>query len=129
DGAGTRGARRAMIAIDLLPPEDVRAAAALRRARAVATGIAVAAGLALLVGHAALETATVLSRRLLIRMDAELAALERPAAALRRLRQRQAALRQRLRVIAGLEARGGGPVALLDALAAAASPRLSLTEV
>jgi len=117
-----------MIAIDLLPPEDANAAAAHRRAQAVAIGIAVAAGLALLIGHAALETSTVLSRRRLIRVDAEMAALERPVAALRRLRQRQAALRHRLGVIAGLEARGGGPVAVLDALAVAASPRLSLTE-
>ena len=117
------------IAIDLLPPEDVGAAAALRRARAVAIGIAVGAGLALLIAHGALETSTLLSRRRLIRVDAELGALERPVAALRRLRQRQAALRQRLGVIAGLEGRGGGPVPLLDALAVAASPRLSLTEV
>lgn len=118
-----------MITIDLLPAEDVRAAAAARRARAVAIGIAVSAGLTLLVGHAALEAATLLSRHRLIRTDAELVALERPVAALRRLRQRQAALRQRLGVIAGLEARRGGPVPLLDALAVAASPQLSLIEV
>jgi type IV pilus assembly protein PilN len=118
-----------MITIDLLPAEDVRAAAAVRRARAVAIGIAVTAGLALLVGHVALEAATSFSRRRLIRTDAELAALERPVAALRRLRQRQAALRRRLGVIAGLEARRGGPVPLLDALAAAASPQLSLIDV
>jgi type IV pilus assembly protein PilN len=118
-----------MIAIDLLPPEDAGAAAARRRARAIAIGIAVVAGLALLVGHAALETSTLFSRRRLTQVDAELAELERPVAALRRLRQRQAALRQRLGVIAGLEARGGGPVPLLDALAVAASPQLSLTEV
>jgi type IV pilus assembly protein PilN len=118
-----------MIAIDLLPPEEVSATAAARRARAVAVGIALAAGLALLVGHVALEAATELGRRRLVHVDAELAALERPVAALRRLRQRQAALRRRLGVIAGLEARGGGPVPLLDALAMAASPRLSLTEV
>src|SRR5262245_63207582 len=110
-----------MIAIDLLPPEDAGAAAARRRARAIAIGIAVVAGLALLLGHAALETSTLFSRRRLTQVDAELAALERPVAALRRLRQRQAALRQRLGVIAGLEARGGGPVPLLDALAVAAS--------
>jgi len=73
-----------MITIDLLPAEDVRAAATARRARAVALGIAVSAGLALLVGHAALEAATLFSRRRLIRTDAELAALERPVAALRR---------------------------------------------
>jgi len=118
-----------MIAIDLLPPEDASAAAALRRARAVGIGIAVAAGLTLLIGHAALEASMVLTRHRLLRVHAEMAALERPVAALRRLRQRQAALRHRLGVIAGLDGRRGGPVALLDALAVAASPRLSLTEV
>src|SRR5262249_36046398 len=87
------------------------------------------AGLALLVGHAALEAATLFSRRRLIRADAELAALERPMAALRRLRQRQAALRQRLGVIAELESRRGGPVPLLDPPTVAAPPQLSLIEV
>jgi hypothetical protein len=79
--------------------------------------------------HAALETATALTRRRLVRVDAELAALERPVAALRRLRQRQGALRERLAVIAGLEARRGGTLRLLDALAMAASARVSLAEV
>jgi Tfp pilus assembly protein PilN len=118
-----------MIAVDLRPPEDVGAAAALRRARTLAITIAATAGLALLLGHAALETATVLTRRGLVRVDAELAALERPVAALRRLRQRQVALRQRLAVIAGLEAHRGGTLRLLDALAMAASARVSLAEV
>jgi len=118
-----------MIAVDLRPQEDVGAAAALRRARTLAITIAATAGLALLLGHAALETATVLTRRGLVRVDAELAALERPVAALRRLRQRQVALRQRLAVIAGLEAHRGGTLRLLDALAMAASARVSLAEV
>jgi type IV pilus assembly protein PilN len=118
-----------MIAIDLRPPEDVAASAAIRRARKLAIIIVVTAALAIALAHAALETVTVLTRRSLVRVDAELAALERPVAALRRLRQRQMALRQRLAVIAGLEARGGGPVRLLDALAVSASPRLWLTEL
>jgi len=118
-----------MIAVDLRPPEDVGEAAALRRVRTLAITVAATAGLALLLGHAALETATALTRRRLVRVDAELAALERPVAALRRLRQRQVALRQRLAVIAGLEAHRGGTLRLLDALAMAASARVSLAEV
>lgn len=118
-----------MIAIDLRPPEDVAASATARRARQRAIVIAVIAALGIACAHAALEAVTVLTRRSLVHVDAELAALERPVAALRRLRQRQVALRQRLAVIAGLEADGGGPVRLLDALAVSASPRLWLTEL
>jgi Tfp pilus assembly protein PilN len=118
-----------MITVDLRPPEDVGAAAVLRRARTLAIAIVATTGLVLILGHAALETATALTRRRLVRVDAELAALERPVAALRRLRQRQAALRQRLAVIAALVGRRGGTLRLLDALAAATSGRLSLAEV
>jgi len=118
-----------MITIDLLPPEDADAAAAARRARTLGMRIAATGVAALLLGHAVLEIATVVTQRRLVHAGTELAALERPVAALRRLRERQAALRQRLAVIAGLDARRLSPARLLAALATAASPQLWLTEV
>ena len=118
-----------MITIDLLPPEDAAAAAAARRARSLGTAIVVTGVVGLLLAHAVLEIATAVTQRRLVRTGAELASLERPVAALRRLRDRQAALRRRLAVIAGLEARRTSPARLLDGLATAASPHLWLTEV
>lgn len=118
-----------MIAVDLLPPDEARAAAARRRARrlgvlAVAT---VAVGLGL--GHGALAVAAAVTRRQIVRADAARAVLERPVAALRRLRQRQASLRSRLAILERLEAGGGEPMRMLAALAAAAPAGLRLTEL
>lgn len=122
-----------MIAIDLLPPEEARAAAAGRQARRLAVLGAATAVLGLALGHGALEVAAAMTQREIVRASAERAVLERPLAALRRLRQRQGALRSRLAVLERLEARGGEPgggrVQLLEALAAVAPPRLWLTEL
>lgn len=118
-----------MIAVDLRPPDEVRLAAAVRRGRVLSARIAGVAALALALGHGALESAAVSTQRDVVRADAERAALERPVAARRRLRQRQATLRRRLAVIRRLEARDWRPVRLLDALAVAAPARLWLTEV
>jgi len=120
-----------MIAIDLLPPEEARAAAAGRRARQLASLGAATAVLSVVLGHGALEVAAVLTQREIVRARVERAALERPVAALRLLRRRQAALRSRLAILERLEARGGergtGPVQLLEALATVAPPQLCLT--
>ena len=62
-------------------------------------------------------------------LEAELAGLRRPAAALGRLRQRRAALDGRLRTIATLEGRGGEMARLLAALAAVTPERLWLSEL
>jgi Tfp pilus assembly protein PilN len=129
------------IAVDLLPPDEARTAAARRRARRLGgLGVAIAA-LGLALGHGALEVAGGVTEQEIVQADAERAALERPVAALRRLQQRQVALRSRLAVLERLEARGGalggeagggsggGLVGALGALAAAAPPQLWLTEL
>jgi type IV pilus assembly protein PilN len=118
-----------MITIDLLPPQAAGAAAVARHRRALGTIAAVAAAIALLIAHGALEIARAVTERRRTAVGVALADLERPVAALRRLRQRQAALRRRLDVIAGLEARRSSLVRILDALAAAAPTRLWLTEL
>jgi Tfp pilus assembly protein PilN len=129
------------IAVDLLPPDEARTAAARRRARRLGgLGVAIAA-LGLALGHGALEVAGGVTEQEIVQANAERAALERPVAALRRLQQRQVALRSRLAVLERLEARGGalggeagggsggGLVGALGALAAAAPPQLWLTEL
>ena len=118
-----------MIAVDLLPPDEARAAAARRRTRRLgATGIGVVIA-ALIVGHGLLAIATVVTGREIARAEEERSVLERPVAVLRRLRQRQASLRSRLAVLARLEARSGEAGRLLAALASCAPAGLWFTAV
>lgn len=118
-----------MIVIDLLPPDEARAAAAARRVRLLGVRMAAVAVLGAVLGHGMLEAVTVATQRDIARADGERAALERPVRALRRLRQRQATLRRRLAVIQRLEGQGRPAVPLLEALGAAAPARLWLTEL
>jgi type IV pilus assembly protein PilN len=118
-----------VIAVDLLPPDEARAAAARRRARRFGMlGIALAAAGAVS-GHGLLAIATAVTGHEVARAEAERAMLQRPVAVLRRLRQRQASLRRRLAILARLEARDGEPERLLAALAIAAPAGLWLTAV
>lgn len=117
------------MAVDLLPPDEARAAAARRRTRRLGvTGVAVTI-VGLIVGHGLLAIAMALTARQIATAELQRAALERPVVVLRRLRQRQASLRSRLAVLARLEARGGEPGRLLAALASCAPRGLWLTAV
>ncbi len=118
-----------MITVDLRPPDEAAAARAARRARVLAAVVAGVGTAGLAVAHVALEVAAGATRRELVRTEDELAGLRRPVAALRRLRQRQAALAGRLAVLHRLEARRGDAVRLLDALGAAAPQGLWLSEL
>jgi Tfp pilus assembly protein PilN len=118
-----------MIAVDLLPPDEARAAAARGRARRLVVLAIATAAAGVTLGHGVIEIGAHVTERAIARADAERAALERPVAALRRLRQRQAALRSRLAVLRRLEAGAGSPARLLAALAAATPPRLWLTQL
>ena len=118
-----------MIAIDLLPPEEAVAAAASRRSRRLGAMVGGTVAIGLLLGHVAVEGAAAVTNRRLARIGAELTALDRPVTALRRLRQRRAALGRRLGMIAALEAPAAEPVSLLETLADAAPSGLWLTEL
>jgi len=118
-----------MIDVDLLPPDEVRHAAEMRRVRLWCGGILAVAVVSVSVAHGAVELAASVSGRRLARLEAEVAGLRRPAAALGRLRQRRAALDGRLRTIATLEGRGGETARLLAALAAVTPERLWLSEL
>src|SRR4029434_3185573 len=64
------------IAVDLLPPDEARTAAARRRARRLGgLGVAIAA-LGLALGHGALEVAGGVTEQEIVQADAERAALE-----------------------------------------------------
>src|SRR4030095_14106727 len=117
------------MAVYLLPPDEARAAAARRRTRRLGvTGVAVTI-VGLIVGHGLLAIATAFTARQSATAELERAALERPVVVLRRLRQRQASLRSRLAILARLEARGGEPGRVLDALASCVPAGLWLTAV
>ena len=118
-----------MISVDLLPPDEARRATEVRRLRIWSAGIAAVAVASFLVVHGVLETAAAVTGRRLARVDAQLAVLKRPAAALGRLQQRQSELHRRLQTIASLEARGGEPARLLTGPAAATPERLWLSEL
>jgi Tfp pilus assembly protein PilN len=118
-----------MVVIDLLPADEARAAATARRRRLAGRAAGAVVAVVLLLGHAALERATVTTRRQAAAVDAELRALRRPAAELRRLRARQDRLARRLAVIATLEARSRQSLAPLDAVSVALPAGAWLTEL
>lgn len=118
-----------MIDVDLLPPDEARLASELRRVRIRTAVIVAVAAASLIGGHAALWMTAAFTGRTLARVEEDLAALRRPAAALGRLRQRQVQLRRRVQAIASLEARGGETARLLAGLAAATPERLWLSEL
>ncbi len=118
-----------MVVIDLLPPDEARAAAWARRVRRLgrAGGLVLAAGVA--AGHLALVRATASTGRDAAAVEAELRILRRPVAELRRLRRRQTRLARRLAVIERLEAQGVESLGLLGALSGALPPGAWLTEL
>jgi type IV pilus assembly protein PilN len=118
-----------MIDVDLLPPDEVRLATEKRHVRIWCACILAAAVVSVATAHGAVEVAAAVTGRRLARLEAQLAGLRRPAAALGHLRQRRAALDRRLRTIANLEARSGEMARLLAALAAATPERLWLSEL
>jgi Tfp pilus assembly protein PilN len=101
----------------------------MRRARTWCGSILAVAVVGFSVAHGALELTAAMTGRRLARLDAELTGLRRPAAALRRVRPRRAALDGRLGTIATLDGRGGETARLLAALAAVTPARLWLSDL
>jgi Tfp pilus assembly protein PilN len=118
-----------MIDVDLLPPDEVRHAAEMRRVRIWCVCILAVAVVGFSVAHGVLELTAAVTGRRLAGLERELTGLRRPAAALVRLRQRRVELDGRLRTIATLEGRGGETARLLAALAAVTPERLWLSEL
>jgi type IV pilus assembly protein PilN len=117
-----------MTRINLLPAGDARRAAGRRQETTlVVLGLgAVVFGLVVAHGwqHARLGAA----RRELRHLSTELTAIQGPYADVTRLDQQKQELREKLRVIAQLEAKKVGPVRILADLSAATPDKLWLTE-
>jgi type IV pilus assembly protein PilN len=117
-----------MIRINLLPVQEVRRAAGRRQEVAVASLLGAVMVFGLLVAHGWQQARHAAAHRELRYLTAELVAIQGPFADVTRLEQQKAELREKLRVIALLEAKKVGPVRILDGLSTTTPDKLWLTE-
>jgi len=128
--SGSYGQIQAVRGIDLVVPDGQGVALLGRNGAGKSTVLKLLAGVVHPSGgHVVLEHASAATHREATIVDAELEVLRRPAAALRRLRARQAQLARRLAVIDGLEARGRTTLAALAVVSDAVPPGSWLTEL
>ena len=117
-----------MIRINLLPVEDAQRAAGRRQELAVGTLVVAVAALGLVGAHLWQGVRISSARRELRRMTQEIAAIEGPYSDALRIEGQKQELREKLRVIAQLEAKKVGPVRILADLSTATPDKLWLTE-
>lgn len=117
-----------MIRINLLPVEDAQRAAGRRQELAVGTLVIAIAAAGLVAAHLWQGVRISSARRELRRMTAEIAAIEGPYSDALRIETQKQELREKLRVIAQLEAKKVGPVRILADLSTATPDKLWLTE-
>jgi type IV pilus assembly protein PilN len=117
-----------MIRINLLPVEDAQRAAGRRQELALGTLVIAIAALGLVAAHLWQGVRITSARRELRRMAAEIAAIEGPYSDVLRIEAQKQELREKLRVIAQLEAKKVGPVRILADLSTATPDKLWLTE-
>jgi type IV pilus assembly protein PilN len=117
-----------MIRINLLPSQE--AARAAGRRQDVAVGALAVGGLVflLVVAHTWQGAQFVGGNRALRHVNQELAQIQGPYADVTRMEQQKQELREKLRVIAQLEAKKVGPVRILSGLSDATPDKLWLTE-
>jgi type IV pilus assembly protein PilN len=117
-----------MIRVNLLPAQEVARAAGRRQELAV-VALALAASVFLFVAaHGWQRARMARADRQLAAIRTELAAIQGPYAEVTRIDQQKQELREKLRVIAQLEAKKVGPVRILTDLSAATPDKLWLTE-
>jgi type IV pilus assembly protein PilN len=117
-----------MIRINLLPVQETERAASRRQDLVVGT-LAFGLVVFLLVGAHTWQAARFASaNRALRQLSQELTAIQGPFADVTRMEQQKQELREKLRVIAQLEAKKVGPVRILSDLSSAAPEKLWLTE-
>ena len=117
-----------MIRINLLPVEEAQAAAGRRNElfRGVFIGLAVL--LILTVAHVAQWVSVSRSTRELDRLTKELLSIQGPYASVQKIEGQKRELREKLKVIAELEAKRVGPVRVLEDLSGATPDKLWITE-
>ncbi|TMA65810.1 MAG: PilN domain-containing protein [Deltaproteobacteria bacterium] len=117
-----------MIRINLLPAEDAARAAGRRHDLALGVLVLAMATFGLIVAHTWQRARVVVAEREQRRITQELVAIQGPYADVTRMEQQKQELREKLRVIAELEARKVGPVRLLEDLSGATPDKLWLLE-
>jgi len=117
-----------MIRINLLPVEEARRAAGRRQDLALGSLVLTVVVLGLVMAHVWQGLRISSSRRELARLTQDLAAIQGPYTEALRIEQQKQELREKLRVIAQLEAKKFGPVRLMADLSTATPDKLWLTE-
>lgn len=117
-----------MIRINLLPVEEAQRAAGRRHELAVGTLAVSVAVFLFLVAHLFQKAQFASAHRDLRRITNELTSIQGPFQDVTRLEQQKQELREKLRVIAQLEAKKTGPVRVLADLSSATPDKLWLTE-
>ena len=117
-----------MIRINLLPAEEAERAAERRQSLAVGSLALGAVIVLLVVAHLWQGARFGAARRRLGRLQQEISSLSAAYGDVTRMEQQKRELREKLRVIAQLEARKVGPVRILADLSGAAPEKLWLTE-
>jgi type IV pilus assembly protein PilN len=117
-----------MIRINLLPVEEAARAAGRRQEILVGTLVLGLAVFGFVSAHVWQSARTSSAQRGLRQLTLELNALQGPYAEVARIEEQKAELREKLRVIAQLEAKKVGPVRMLADLSSATPDKLWLTE-
>lgn len=117
-----------MIRINLLPAQEAARAAGRRQELAVGVLVVGVAVFGLVMAHTWQKARMISANRQLRRVEADIAALAGPFADVTRMEQQKQELREKLRVIALLEAKKLGPVRVLADLSEATPDKLWLTE-
>src|SRR5262249_29378718 len=117
-----------MIRVNLLPAQEVARAAGRRQELAVVALVVAASAFLFVVVHGWQRAQMASADRTLRGLRTELAAIQGPYAEVTRIDQQKQELREKLRVIAQLEAKKVGPVRILTDLSEATPDKLWLTE-
>jgi type IV pilus assembly protein PilN len=117
-----------MIRINLLPAHEAEQAAGRRQELAIGMLVLAVAAFGLIAAHTWQQARLSSAGRELKHLNLELAAIQGPYADVTRIEQQKQELRDKLRVIAQLEAKKVGPVRILADLATATPDKLWLTE-
>ena len=117
-----------MIRINLLPAKEAARAAGRRQELALGALVIGVAVFGLVMAHTWQKARMISAGRQLRKVEAEIAALAGPFADVTRMEQQKQELREKLRVIALLEAKKVGPVKILADLSEATPEKLWLTE-
>jgi type IV pilus assembly protein PilN len=117
-----------MIRINLLPTEEVERAADQRQQIATVGLVVALSVLVLIVVHSVQAARSATTQRRLNQVREELEAITGPYDQVLKIQAQQRELESKLKVITQLEARSGGPVAVMSDLSGAVPDKLWLTE-